>query len=286
MGYASRWTGGKQLTDIFFRSTLTNFYNNCRLTGGILQLVGWSQDSQWVAFLASPEKSTRIKPQLYLVNINSGESHFFPNVWYAKWMPDSNVLLEFKKDVVEIINVENDISITSLQIPTEIQAENVVFDGVYIADLEMLWLISRSRANSYNTPRSLWSVDAISNEWHLHRDVDLGVSASELLLADNVAFFCKTNSGSKADIVEVRKYPSWESLNEVDSDCDSLRYLFDDEGNTWAGNFISLTQKSIQVSNLQSSTIETLIDWESTNISNPRQVASFDWFLPKTIPHE
>ncbi len=270
-----------QLTDNFVRSNLMGFDNYCRTTGGILNLIGWSKNSEWLAFLISPEKSERIKPNLYLINIDSGELRDFSDIWSARWTPRSNILvgLNEQENTLEIIEVADSVSVSSIPFPEEIKAEHLPFDTNFVEGTDLLWVITRPRGNAYNTPRSLWLVDTSTNEWQLQSNIDLSDNFGGFDITEELALFCNRGDGSQRDIIYIWDYPTLEPSDQIEAHCDSTRLIFTANGNGWIGNFSSGVQKSIQISSLQSFSSKTLVNWENTNISNPRKVANFDWSL-------
>ena len=270
-----------KLTDIFVRSNLTGFDNNCRTTGGILNLIGWSENSQWLAFLMSPEKEEQIEPNLYLININTEEIFSFPNIWTAEWTLRSNILigLNEQENRLEIIEVAEDISISLIPVPEEIKVEHLPFNANFAEETDTLWVITRPRDNAYNIPRSLWLVNTSTNEWQFLSNIELNANIGGFYITEEFVLICNRGDGSQRDILQIRNHTSLELINEVEAHCDSTKFLFSNFGDVWIGNFNSSVQQSIQISSLQPGTSKTIVDWEFTNITNPRTIAVFDWSL-------
>ncbi len=254
-------SGRRRISQSFPRVDFETAGGSCRRVGGIVSLVGWSPDSQWLTFnVFSPKKDAplNISNTLYLVNTQTGELRLAAHEAYeAHWQPDSDKLAAvltrdnttvFGPTVAILAVGQSDISPEKVSLPSQLPAEYTLEQLQWDQDGHSLLVLGVDRSSSFNFPMTLWRVDVATKTW----------TKITSLQSDNLPWLSfgtpDVTCSDFPNSLELRDPNDWSSLSTLKAPdgaaCETMARLKDGAGSNLLGFVDSWPGEEIWVASL------------------------------------
>ena len=287
----SIWTMNSDGTDQRLVSTLferAEFYSTendtCNVTNGINSIIGWSFDSEWLAFTVLSKDVVNEGLMLYVSNINTGNTFIVAErLEDAFWFPNSDKLVVTTNGLQSTIGIismdQSDGGQILIDSPSTFLPEYVSVQSQIDFEGDGLFVIVKD-TTFYNAPVSLWHVDINEQVWSEIKDINLDDKHGiNLDITGQFPLLCAQKDGINS--IEVFKPLTWHLIREISFEKLSCRIsrLLDSDGNEIVSFTSFADRQSIWVSviNGQNSIPQEIINGNLVGIPNEYEIAFYSW---------
>lgn len=217
------------------KSTLMN---SCLTEAGIIDLIGWSNNGDWLIFLADLDDDDNLDPRIHLLEIDTGI--ITETEMYSASPGPENALVGIVSDNsggVEILRLEKTgIERQRIAMPSFLSSYIPRF--IKMDSLDKAYVFLTEPASS---ARALWKIDLETGEWSEVIGKELGQQwMGRFQISDDWIAYCLTENSK--DVIEIRNRSMEEVVFQAEGSCSSLEFL-DDESGIWATYYDSLTHE-------------------------------------------
>jgi hypothetical protein len=278
--------GAKQEISISFSRAefLSTENNSCTVTDGITSIVGWSFDSNWVAFIYQTLDSDGNNFSLYISNLDSRETMLVAEkVLHALWRPNQNTIVATtygENPAIELISIgdfSTGIQKSTIPLSSKFPTQLGLGQIIWSANNKGLFVII-SDVSFFNAPTALWSYDFDTNEWDSVLDLTEQSGFQLGNIGENILLCAREDGQNTIQIFDQVTLQLLGVIDEVDGMGCEIDYLSDMNGQELVSFNNIVDRDSVWISSIleQDSLLEKVIDgnFEQLGVYN---IVSYSW---------